>query len=316
MRTLPALRTRLLGLVTIALIASTATSAAATDVQACLASSEKGQRARANGKLREARESFLVCGNETCPAIVRRDCAQWTSELTTALPTVVFGAKDKAARDLFDVTVSMDGESIVNKLDGKAVFVDPGRHTFKFETAGAPPVTETLLVKEGEKSRVVTVTFAIGESAGGAGGGTVGSGSSGGGSGSSGSSTAGGDRGGDGGHTIFPWIVVGIGGVGVVTGIVLVATTPSRPGNCQESTQTCQRLEGQSEADFKSDQEQAGKADSQPVLGWAITGIGAAFVVGGLLWHFLEPTGDKVAKTKMMPWTTGQASGVALGGSF
>jgi hypothetical protein len=315
MRTFPV---RLLGVVTAAFIASIAANAAATDVQACLASSEKGQRARANGKLREARESFLVCGNESCPAIVRRDCAQWTSELTTALPTLVFGAKDKAGRDLFDVNVSMDGESIVTKLDGKAVFVDPGRHSFKFETAGAAPVTETLLVKEGEKSRVVTVTFAIGEPAGSGGGGSgassSGTGSNG--SGSTGASGVGGDKGGDGGHTVFPWIVVGIGGIGVVTGIVLVATTPSRPGNCIEATQTCQRLEGQSEADFKSDQEQAGKADSQPVLGWAITGIGAAFVVGGLLWHFLEPTGAQTAKTKVLPWTTGQASGVGVGGSF
>jgi hypothetical protein len=305
------MRPLVIALATFAIIAGAAAEAGAADVQACLASSEKGQRARANGKLREARESFLVCGNESCPAIVRRDCAQWTSELTTALPTVVFGAKDKGGRDLFDVNVSVDGETIVTKLDGKAVFIDPGRHTFKLETAGAPPVTDTILVKEGEKSRVVNVTFAIGEpAAGGGNGGGNGASNGGGGTGSSG-----GDRG-DGGHSIFPWIVVGIGGVGVVTGIVLVATTPSRPGNCIESTQTCQRLDQQSDADFKADQEQAGKADSQPVLGWAITGIGAAFVVGGLLWHFLEPTGSSTAKTKVLPWTTGQASGLGLGGTF
>jgi hypothetical protein len=298
------MRSVLLAVATIAVIGSTAGRAGATDVQACLASSEKGQRARATGKLREAREAFLVCGNESCPAIVRRDCAQWTSELTTALPTVVFGAKDKGGRDLFDVTVSMDGESIVTKLDGKAVFVDPGRHTFKFETAGAPAVTETLLVKEGEKSRGLNVTFAIGESAGGSSG-----------SGSSGSASGGGDKG-EGGHTIFPWIVVGIGGVGVVTGIVLVATTPERPSNCIESTQTCQRLDQQSDADYEADREQAGKADSQPVLGWAITGIGGALVVGGLLWHFLEPTGGASAKTRIVPWTTGLASGLSLGGDF
>lgn len=306
----------LLALATMALIASTAAEAGATDVQACLASSEKGQRARANGKLREARESFLVCGNETCPAIVRRDCAQWTSELTTALPTVVFGAKDKGGRDLFDVTVVIDGETLVTKLDGKAVFVDPGRHTVEMKAAGAPAVTDTILVKEGEKSRVVAVTFALGEAPNSGTGGAGGTGGTGGGSSGSGSTGGSGGDKGEAGHTIFPWIVVGIGGVGVVTGVVLVATTPARPGNCIESTQTCQRLANQSDADFKADQEQAGKADSQPVLGWAITGIGAAFVVGGLLWHFLEPTGSATAKTKFVPWTTGQASGLALGGSF
>lgn len=314
------MRSSLFALATFALLSSVAAEAGATDVQACLTSSEKGQRARGAGKLREAREHFLVCGNEGCPSIVRRDCAQWTSELTTALPTVVFGAKDKSGRDLFDVTVTMDGEAITKKLDGKAVFVDPGPHTFRFDTTGAAPVTETLLVKEGEKSRVLTITFGSGEGGGGTtGGGGNGNGNSNSNSNGSGGSSSGnnGDKGERGGHTIFPWIVVGIGGVGLVTGVVLVATTPTRPENCNEGTQTCTRLPGQSDADSKADQEQAGKADSQPVLGWAITGIGAAFVVGGLLWHFLEPTGEaKTAKPRVLPWTTGTASGVSLGGTF
>lgn len=297
---------------TLATVLSIGVDASATDVQACLNASEKGQRARANGKLREARESFLVCGSEGCPSIVRKDCSQWTDQLTNALPTVVFGAKDRAGHDLFDVAVTMDGEKIVDKLDGKAVFVDPGRHTFKFEANGAAPVNETLLVREGEKSRVVTVTFAIGESttAPTASGNPTGHGSGGGNTGAGSAEKP------EGGHSVIPWIIVGIGGAAMVTGVVLVLTTPERPSNCQKESQTCTRIGGQSEADFKADQEQAGKADSQPVLGWAITGIGAAFVVGGLLWHFLEPTGEKTAKSKLVPWTTGQASGLSLGGSF
>jgi hypothetical protein len=297
-------------------IACVTTHAHAADVQACLASSEKGQRARGAGRLREARESFLVCGNEGCPAIVRRDCNQWTSELTTALPTVVFGAKDKAGRDLFDVTVTMDGEVLIKKLDGKAVFVDPGPHTFRFETAGAPAVTEKALVKEGEKSRVLAVTFDSGESetAGGTGAPATTTGPNG-----VGSRGGAGDRGADGGgHTVLPWIVVGIGAVGIATGVVLVATTPNRPQNCNKETETCTRVTGQSDADFKADQEQAGKADSQPVLGWAIAGVGAAFVAGGLLWHFLEPTGDgaKSGATRVVPWTTGNAGGMSLTKTF
>ena len=57
------------------------------------------------------------------------------------------------------MTVSVDGETLVRKLDGKSLPIDPGPHTFKFETAGAPPVVERALVKEGEKTRVITVTF-------------------------------------------------------------------------------------------------------------------------------------------------------------
>jgi hypothetical protein len=315
------MRARLLfAAMTFAVVGTTASRSYGADVQACLAASEKGQRARGTGKLREARESFLVCQNEGCPAIVRRDCAQWTGELTQALPTIVFGAKDKAGRDLFDVTVSIDGEVLTKKLDGKAIFVDPGPHTFKFETTGAQPVAEKVLVKEGEKSRGVTITFDIGEpphETGGGGGGGGGNGGGGTGGGNGGGGNGGGGRGvDDGGHSALPWVVVGIGAAGVITGIVIVATTPNRPENCSADTQTCTRRANQSEADFKADQEQAGKADSQPVLGFAIAGIGGALVLGGLLWHFLEPTDSKSARPRITPWVTGQSSGAALGGAF
>lgn len=288
-------------------LASAASTAAAGDVQACLAASEKGQKARAAGKLREAREQFLVCGTESCPTIVRRDCAQWTSELTNALPTVVFGAKDKAGRDLFDVRVFVDGERLIDKLDGKAVFIDPGPHTFRFETAGAAPVTEKALIKEGEKTRVLAATFELGESDSAPAPPSD--------KGSDAITTEGGGRG------VLPWVVVGIGAAGVATGVVLVATAPSRPANCNVDTKTCTRVPGESDAQFRDEQDRAGKADSQPVLGWAVAGIGAAFVAGGLLWHFLEPTGAsstsaKASRPRVLPWTTATAGGVSIGGAF
>ena len=71
------------------LVPCTAHAADDTTVEACLSASEKGQRARASGKLREARDHFAVCGGSGCPAIVRRDCAQWQSELESSMPTIV-----------------------------------------------------------------------------------------------------------------------------------------------------------------------------------------------------------------------------------
>ena len=279
---------------------------ASADVQACLAASEKGQRARSAGKLREAREYFLVCGAEGCPKLVRQDCAQWNSELAQTLPTVVFGARDKDGRDLFDVSVSMDGEVLVTKLDGKSVTVDPGKHTFRFEAAGQPPVEEVALIKEGERARVLNVTFG-GGSGPGAQGPTP--------SDQRGTSPAGG-------HTPYPWIVVGLGAVGVAAGAVVLFTTPDRPPSCNEETKTCTRGPSQSDADFKKDQEQAGRADSQPIAGYAIAAGGLALVAGGLIWHFLEPTGGEKSATNaatnvtVLPWTTGKSSGLTLGARF
>jgi len=286
------------------LLGTSGVAFAQRDVQACLNASEKGQRARTAGKLREARENFIICGDERCPTIVRHDCAQWNSELASSLPTVVFGARDKQGRDLFDVTVAIDGEPIVKKLDGKSVTVDPGKHIFKFEAAGFPPVTETVLVKEGERARVITVTFDSGTPVTKPPPGQP--------------DKPAATGGGSGGHTPYPWILVGVGGAALVAGLVIVLTTPDRPTNCNEDTQKCTRNEGQSEDDFRKDQERAGTADSQPVLGVAVAAGGLALAIGGLVWHFVEPTEDsrRSSKLRVTPWTTGRSTGLSLTKSF
>ena len=55
--------------------------------------------------------------------------------------SVVPAAKDKKGRDIVDVKVSIDGKVVTETLDGKALPVDPGVHTFRFETKNAPPST-------------------------------------------------------------------------------------------------------------------------------------------------------------------------------
>ena len=38
--------------------------------------------------------------------------------------------------DIFAVRVSMDGAALVSRLDGSALAVDPGQHTFAFAADG------------------------------------------------------------------------------------------------------------------------------------------------------------------------------------
>lgn len=121
-------------------------------------------------------------------------------------------------------------------------------------------------------------------------------------------------------HTIPPWLVVGLGGAGVVAGIVVLATAPSLPGGCSASTKTCTRFPGEPQADFDDRQKRAGASQTQPTVGAVILGAGGALVVGGLLWHFLEPTGpvEKTgkAKPKVEPQVAPGYAGLSLGGSF
>jgi hypothetical protein len=135
--------------------------AAATqeDKQACISASEKAQQLRADSKLSASREQLLSCARDVCPAVVRKDCARWLAEVEEALPTIVLAAKDSAGHDLGGVKVTVDDKPFADKLEGKAQPIDPGSHVFKFEREGGPTVSETVLVREGEKNRIVSVTF-------------------------------------------------------------------------------------------------------------------------------------------------------------
>jgi hypothetical protein len=181
--------------------------ARADEVRACVTASEAAQLRRDDGKLKQAREQMLVCARESCPAPVRKDCAAWLAALDASVPTIVLSAQDEGKHDLFDVDVRLDGVTLKNPLDGKAIPVDPGPHTLRFEAKGRPPVEERVLVREGEKRRTVTVQLP-GAGAGAASG-------SGSGSGSGAASAGAGESGASGATSRVPVASIVLGSVGV-----------------------------------------------------------------------------------------------------
>ena len=131
--------------------------------QACVAANESAQDYERARKLLAARASLAVCTATNCPSAVREDCGQRLREVDRALPTVVFAAKDTAGRDLTDVRVTMDGTSLLQKLDGSAIPVDPGVHHFVFEATGYRIATMnvTAVIREGVKERPVQTVFEL-----------------------------------------------------------------------------------------------------------------------------------------------------------
>jgi len=132
-------------------------SASADEVATCVKASEQGQQLRDDGKYKRAQEQFMVCARDVCPSIVRQDCAEWLGSLDKSMPSVVISAKDGTGRDLSDVKVTVDGQPFTDKLDGKPMPLDPGEHTLHYETAGAPPVDDRIVMHAGEKNRQITV---------------------------------------------------------------------------------------------------------------------------------------------------------------
>jgi hypothetical protein len=148
---------------------ATETAARADDREQCASAADQAQQLRDEGKYRRAREQLLVCARDVCPAPIKRDCLDWLTQVENTAPTVVFGAKD-ATRDLSDVKVSVDGVAVTDRLDGKPVQMDLGKHIVKFEYQGQTK-EEDVIIGAGQKNRNVTVTFGTAAAPGGPGGG-------------------------------------------------------------------------------------------------------------------------------------------------
>lgn len=223
---------------------ATATSAAgsahADDKQQCLTASDQGQSLRDEGKYRRAREAFATCSRSVCPTIVQRDCVKWLADLEATSPSVVVSAKDDKGNDLMAVKVTVDGAPLASTLDGRPVLVDPGEHTFKYETDGFPPVEERVVIHAGEKSRLLSVQF--GNPAAPAGGGAAGAASTG---GTQSSAPEGGEAPkASGGIPTSAWVFGGIAVVAFATEAYFGITGLSDRSNLENGcgkTQSCQQ---------------------------------------------------------------------------
>ncbi|HEY3254113.1 MAG TPA: hypothetical protein VGJ91_09205 [Polyangiaceae bacterium] len=136
---------------TVSVVPSSASAKPSKDQ--CVDADTQAQDLRRDGKLLSARDALRVCTDPACPHLVREDCTQRLDELTRAIPSLIFSAKDGAGHDLGTVTVTIDGKPLVDHLDGSALDVDPGEHTFGFQAPDLPPTTLKLLIREGERGR-------------------------------------------------------------------------------------------------------------------------------------------------------------------
>jgi hypothetical protein len=128
----------------------------------CVSASENAQKLKDDRKFIKAREQMLVCARDVCPAAVKKDCADQVADLDKRTPSVVFHVKDKGGQDLVAVKITGDGTQLTEQLDGRAITLDPGVHTFRFEAAGNDPLEQKIVLAEGERDRNITVSFGKG----------------------------------------------------------------------------------------------------------------------------------------------------------
>ncbi len=133
--------------------------AGADDKARCIAAAEGGQDLRTEGKLRAARDRFVECAAAVCPDAIRNDCARFLAEVQASLPSIVVTATSPDGDDVYEARLLVDGEVVAERLDGKAVPADPGRHIVVVERSGGGRAEASVVLAEGDKNRRVHLAF-------------------------------------------------------------------------------------------------------------------------------------------------------------
>lgn len=117
------------------------------------------------------------------------------------------------------------------------------------------------------------------------------------------------------GHSVGPWVMVGVGGAATVAGLVLLIVGQ---GKISESKDKCRiPLGGTARVcdpgvDGSSLQSQG---NTLSAVGGVVGGVGLATVAGGLIWHFTESTGPET-RARIRPDVRPGYAGLTVGAQF
>lgn len=134
--------------------------AQAATTEECTEAHAEGQRLRNTGALTAAREQLLVCNDAACPGLIQGDCAGWLQELKGEIPSISPAATGPDGDDAIDVRLFIDGELVLERLDGRSIDIDPGPHQLRFEMEGQPPIEKNVVIQQGVGARSIRVSFA------------------------------------------------------------------------------------------------------------------------------------------------------------
>ena len=127
--------------------------------RSCVGAYEREQELERSAQLRLAREVVLTCARSACGSFLQRQCSTKYNQLESEIPTVILLARDGDAESLIDVQVTVDGELLTSKLDGRPLPVDPGLHDFSFKIDNGAAVVQRALILQGQHDRAIAVSL-------------------------------------------------------------------------------------------------------------------------------------------------------------
>lgn len=149
------------GCLVLAVTLTAASSVRAGDVpDACFESSEGGQKLRDEGKLTDAQRAFWSCSDPRCPAVIRKACIEWLDDVKSRTPSIVVRVKGPDGKDVTEPQISIDGREEPSASGGRAVALDPGRHTVHVEGGSLGAAEQVFVAAEREQGRAIVLTLA------------------------------------------------------------------------------------------------------------------------------------------------------------
>lgn len=136
------------------------------DTKSCAVAHASGQREVRAGRLRLASELFTTCGSdESCPDEIRAECTEFLESVRRTVPSVILSVVDGSGSDVSNVRVTSGDELLSEELDGRALELDPGKHRLRFVLPDGEVIVSEVVIREGEKNRLVEVRLGKGEDA-------------------------------------------------------------------------------------------------------------------------------------------------------
>lgn len=132
---------------------------AASPAHACIEAHAAGQAERDAGRLLAAKEQFVACTAEACPAMIRRECVALAESVVAMTPSVVLFAQDADGRAIEGARATIDGQRAILQLDGRPLELDPGAHRFELTLRDGRTQTLSATLSSGEKYRRIVGTF-------------------------------------------------------------------------------------------------------------------------------------------------------------
>jgi hypothetical protein len=133
---------------------------------ACKAAYKGARQLEQSAKLRQARDMLLTCAKATCGALLKQQCTNLYLQLDQDIPSVVPLVTDDAGAPRVNVQVTMDGEVLTSRLDGRSLPVDPGLHEFSFSSDTGVFATQSIMIVQGQRNRPLSVALHAGEKRG------------------------------------------------------------------------------------------------------------------------------------------------------